>query len=77
MYGIVAVINGVEEDRLKNAGLPLDVAKLICGFVFAKIVADIKEEDEDVIVMETDYSCHAICVETGIEFEFRIEEMGA
>lgn len=77
MYGIVAVIDGVEDDRLKNIGLPLNVAKLICGLTFAKTVANIRELDEEVIVAETDYSCHAICVDTGIEFEFRIEEVGA
>lgn len=78
MYSIRAFLNGVEDDSFKDTRLPLNVAKLACGLAFAKLVASIREESlDEVIVTETDYSCHAKCVETGYEFEFRIEEVGA
>lgn len=78
MYTIRGFVNGVEEDNFKGILLPLDVAKIICGLGFAKIVADIREDNlDEVIVTETDTSCHAKCVESGMEFEFRIEEVGA
>lgn len=78
MYGIKAFVNGVEDGQFKDVRLPLIAAKMVCGLAFAEIVANIRKESlDEVIITETDYSCHARCVETGIEFEFRIEEVGA